>query len=267
MRAYRSFFRIRFSNGLQYRAAALAGVVTQFFWGGLELLLFYAFYRTDPSAFPMGFSQLSSYIWLQQAFLTLFMFWILDKDAFDAITTGNVAYELARPMDLYNQWFVKNVALRASKAALRCVPVLAVAALLPAPFGLSAPADPAALGLFALTMVLALGAVVAFCMLIYIATFYTLSSVGVRTLALSLSDLLTGSIIPIPFMPDGFRRFVELTPFAGMQNLPFRIYSGHIAGWELIQGIGLQIFWLAVLVGIGRLWMARALRRVVVQGG
>ena len=32
MRAYRSFFRIRFSNGLQYRAAALAGVVTQFFW-------------------------------------------------------------------------------------------------------------------------------------------------------------------------------------------------------------------------------------------
>ena len=267
MRPYRSFFRIRFANGLQYRAAALAGIVTQFFWGGMEILLFYAFYRTNPSAFPMGFSQFSSYIWLQQAFLTLFMFWILDKDAFDAITTGGVAYELVRPLDLYSQWFVKNVALRASKAALRCLPVLTVAALLPAPFGLTAPASPVALALFALTMVLALGTVVAFCMLIYIATFYTLSSLGVRTLALTLTDLLTGSIVPIPFMPDGFRRFVEWTPFAAMQNLPFRIYSGHIAGWELIRGVGLQIFWLVLLIGIGRLWMAHALRRVVVQGG
>ena len=35
MKKYLSFFRLRFNTGLQYRAAALAGIVTQFFWGCL----------------------------------------------------------------------------------------------------------------------------------------------------------------------------------------------------------------------------------------
>lgn len=33
MKKYLSFFRLRFVNGIQYRAAALAGIVTQFAWG------------------------------------------------------------------------------------------------------------------------------------------------------------------------------------------------------------------------------------------
>ena len=67
LRAYLSFFRIRFAAGLQYRAAAWAGILTQFCWGALEILLFRAFYRAGASAFPMEFSQLSSYIWLSRS--------------------------------------------------------------------------------------------------------------------------------------------------------------------------------------------------------
>ena len=66
MKKYLSFFKLRFAMGLQYRAAALAGIVTQFAWGFLEILMFRAFYRADASAFPIDFSALSSYIWLQQ---------------------------------------------------------------------------------------------------------------------------------------------------------------------------------------------------------
>ena len=36
MKKYLSFFRMRFLMGLQYRAAAAAGVVTQFTWGFME---------------------------------------------------------------------------------------------------------------------------------------------------------------------------------------------------------------------------------------
>ena len=39
MKKYLSFFRMRFLMGLQYRAAAAAGVVTQFTWGFMELLV------------------------------------------------------------------------------------------------------------------------------------------------------------------------------------------------------------------------------------
>ena len=80
-------------------------------------------------------------------------------------------------------------------------------------------------------------------------------------------ELLGGSVIPIPFLPDGLRQVVELLPFASMQNAPFRIYGGDIAGIEAIQVILLQLFWLVVMVLIGKAWINKALKRVVVQGG
>ena len=67
MKTYLSFFRIRFVAGLQYRAAAWAGIITQFAWGGMTLLMFWAFYQSSENSFPMTFPELSSYIWMQQA--------------------------------------------------------------------------------------------------------------------------------------------------------------------------------------------------------
>ena len=105
MKKYIAFFRLRFSMGLQYRAAAAAGVVTQFVWGGMEIMMFRAFYNTDPDVFPMTFQATSAYIWMQQAFLALFMAWLMENEIFDSIVNGNVAYELCRPIDIYNMWF------------------------------------------------------------------------------------------------------------------------------------------------------------------
>ncbi|MBQ4606529.1 MAG: hypothetical protein IJB15_07465, partial [Clostridia bacterium] len=53
LRKYCTYFRIRFTSGLQYRAAAMAGVATQFAWGFLTVLLYKAFWEADPDAFPM----------------------------------------------------------------------------------------------------------------------------------------------------------------------------------------------------------------------
>ena len=43
LRKYIAFFRLRFTMGLQYRTAAFAGIVTQFIWGIMEILMFRAF--------------------------------------------------------------------------------------------------------------------------------------------------------------------------------------------------------------------------------
>lgn len=115
---YLSFFRMRFVAGLQYRAAALAGIATQFAWGALTILMFKAFYEENPEAFPMTFASVTTYIWLQQAFLALFMTWFFENDIFRTITEGGIAYELCRPVDLYNMWFFRSMANRLSKALL-----------------------------------------------------------------------------------------------------------------------------------------------------
>jgi ABC-2 type transport system permease protein len=267
MRAYISFFKIRFIQGLQYRAAAYAGIATQFAWGFMYIMLYQTFYKSNPKMAPMEFSQLSSYIWLQQAFLALFFTWFLDNDILDLITSGNVAYELCRPLDIYNTWFAKNCSVRLSKAILRCFPILIIAFILPEPYKFSLPSSFITAFLFIIAMILALVVVVSYCMLVYIFTFYTISPVGVRIALVMTADFLSGGLVPLPFMPDWFTKYIYLSPFAAMQNVPFRIYSGNIQLHEAVSAILLQIVWAIVLIVLGKVVLSKALKRVVVQGG
>lgn len=267
MRQYLSFFRIRFTAGLQYRAAAWAGISTQFAWGGMTLLLYRAFYEANAAAFPMPFSSLASYIWLQQALLALFMSWYFDDEILGSVVSGGVVYELCRPCDLYAMWFVKNVAVRLSRAVLRCAPILVVAAFLPAPYGVSLPAGPGAAALFVPALLLGLLVIVAFSMLVYLSAFYTVSPMGVRILASSAVEFFAGGLIPIPFFPDAVQPLFNALPFASIQNTPFLIYTGYLRGREALAAVAVQLFWLLALVLVGRALMCRALKKVVVQGG
>jgi ABC-2 type transport system permease protein len=200
MSTYLSLIKMRFINGLQYRAAAIAGIVTQFGFGFMFISQYLAFYRSNPSAFPMEISQVVSYIWVQQAFIMLFMTWFFEGDIFSTITSGGIAYDLSRPLDLYGKWYCQCVASRLSKAILRCFPILIIALLLPNPYKLILPPNATQLMFFILSSFLALGVVVSFGMFIYITTFYTMSPFGVRIIGAVFADFMAGSIVPIPFL-------------------------------------------------------------------
>ena len=249
MKKYWSFFRIRFIRGLQYRTAAVSGMVTQFVWGAMEILLFKAFYEASPESFPMTFQALSTYVWLQQAFLALYMVWFWESELFNSIATGDVAYELCRPVRLYNMWFVRGLAVRLSKAVLRCMPILIFSWFLPAPYGLTLPGDLTTWVITLLSMTLGLLLIVAFNMIT------------------SLAEFLGGAVIPIPFLPNHVREIVEFLPFASAQNVPFRIFGGDLTGPDLYNSIIKQVFWLFAFVFIGRFLEKRALKRVIIQGG
>lgn len=267
MKKYLSFFRLRFSMGLQYRTAALAGIVTQFFWGFMQIMVYEAFYRADPSAFPMSFSATASYIWLQQAFLAFFAAWMMENEIFDSILNGNIAYELCRPISIYNMWFSRSVASRLSGAVLRCFPILIVAVFLPHPYGIQAPASLAHFVLFVITLILGLAMTVSFCMLVGVLTFFTISPQGLRILFTSAVEFFAGAIIPLPFFPEKVQRVMELLPFASMQNVALRIYSGSMSNPEMQKAIALQVFWLVSITLIGKLLCRVAEKRITVQGG
>lgn len=267
MKKYLSFFHLRFSCGLQYRVAAWAGVVTQFAWGFMEIMMFNAFYEADPGAFPMSLEATVVYVWLQQAFLAIFMPWMMENEIFESIMNGNVVYELVRPISIYNMWFARTAALRLSRAVLRCMPILLVAGFLPAPFKMSLPANWLSAALFLVTMVLGLLVTVSVCMLIYVLAFYTVSPEGLRILFFSGAEFLSGAVIPLPFFPEKIRQILELTPFGAMQNVPLRIYSGSMSGEEIVQAIFLQLFWLVTVTAFGKLLCRVAVKRVTLQGG
>lgn len=267
MNAYISVWKLRFISGLQYRAAALAGMATQLFFGLIFIMVYVAFYENSTAVPSMSLEQLATYVWLQQIFLAFVMLWFRDNEIFQLITSGNIAYELCRPCGIYSFWYAKLLAQRLSSAILRCIPILLIAFLLPVPYNLSLPPELETFVLFIVTLLLGLVVNVAISMFIYISVFWTMSPVGSTLVIAVTGEFLAGMIIPIPLMPVWLQNFTYALPFRWTADFPFRVYSGQISQTEAVWGILIQLIWLAVLIVLGRRCLRRALRQVVVQGG
>lgn len=267
MKKYFSYFKLRFSTGMQYRMASVTALTTQMVWGLMECLAYQAIAEASGGSLPMNYSSIVTYVWLKEALLALFNTWATDNDLFGMIANGGIAYELCRPVSIYSMWFSRTVGARTAEAFMRCIPVLLCAFLMPKPYRMTLPVSGAFFLLFLLTLLLALGITVTFCMLVYMLCFFTISPQGWRMVMMGAVDFLSGNVIPLPFFPRKYLFLLELSPFAYMQNVPFRIYSGELAGEEICQCILRQIFWLAALMLLGIVLWKQAEKRVVIQGG
>lgn len=267
MSAYISVWRLRFINGMQYRAAAYAGMATQLFFGLIFIMVYVAFYSHGTQEQPISLKDVVTYTWLQQIFLAFIMLWFRDNEIFQLITGGNIAYELCRPCGIYEFWFAKLLAQRVSSAVLRCFPILLVAFLLPQTYRLSLPPSLTTFMLFLVTLFLGLLLVVSISMLIYISVFWTMSPTGSILMIAVAGEFFAGLIIPVPLMPEWLQQIANVLPFRYTADFPFRVYSGQIPCNEALWGILIQLLWFAVLITFGRWSLNRALRHVVVQGG
>ena len=101
MRAYLSYFKLRFITCLQYRAAAWAGIATQVFFGFVYIMVYVAFYESGSKNLPMNLSELTTYLWLNQAFFALINQFYKDQELFEIIRNGNISYELIKPKSTY----------------------------------------------------------------------------------------------------------------------------------------------------------------------
>jgi ABC-2 type transport system permease protein len=270
LRPYRAVFRVRFQLLLQYRAAALAGFGTQCWWGAIKVMVLTAFLSGAVSS-PMTLRQTIDYIWLGQALLTMLP-WSADPEIARMVRTGDVSYERLRPLDTYAFWYARAMARRTATPLLRAIPmVLAAGLLLPAlglgQWGLAAPPDIQAAGLFALAVVLLVALSSALATLMDVVVVATLSDRGIAIFAAPLTIVLSGSLIPLPLFPEWMQTFLRYQPFAGLQDTPFRIYTGHLTSSAAAFALGRQAIWVVVLVALGKVAMDRVMARLQAQGG
>lgn len=263
MKPYVAITAARFREMLQYRAAAVAGVGTQVFWGLIRSAIFTAFYASVKGPQPMTLPEVITYVWLCQATLVL-QPWNVDPDIAMMIRTGNVAYELLRPLDLYSLWFGRSLAMRTAPAIVRAVPIFIISGLF---FGLSAPPSFASFAAWAASILGAILLASALTTLFTVFLLWTISGDGIYRLSYAIVYVLSGFILPLPLYPKWMQGVMNFLPFRGLADTPSRLYIGHMPPSEVFAVLGQQLTWTAVFVILGRLLLARATRKMVVQGG
>lgn len=267
MRFYLSYFKLRFITSLQYRKAALAGIATQFFFGLVYIMVYLAFYESSTNNGPMEINELVSYLWLNQAFFALTYMFYKDDEIFNMIKNGNIAYELLRPKKIYFMWFSKIIAQRLSNVALRFLPVIIVAFLLPYPYGLSLPLSFMHFIMFLITLFVGVLLMTSINTLYHVLTLSTLNEKGVTNIFMAVADILSGGVIPIPFFPGFLQVVANILPFRYVSDLSFRLYSGNIGITDGLQQMLIQIVWFIIIVLIGVIVLKKSLKKVVIQGG
>jgi ABC-2 type transport system permease protein len=76
-----------------------------------------------------------------------------------------------------------------------------------------------------------------------------------------------GSYVPVVFFPVWLRAINAFLPFSPMFNVPAQVFAGALTGGTLMLALLSQVIWVVILIVLARAVTARALTRVVIQGG
>ncbi len=269
MTPYIAVFKARFSQGLQYRAAALAGALTQVCFGLFIVCALEAFQAAKPAA-ALDLPKSVSYVWLGQAMLALLP-WGPDPALRDVVRLGEVGTQLSKPLDLYWSWFARSLGFRLSGALLRFVPCVvfsmwALPALGLRSLALGPPASAAAALAFALALpgaALVSAAVTTFFPIVYFRGVTSGASAPLLTALVSLSG---GLLAPLPLLPV-VGTLLAFGPVAQVSDAGFKLWTGATSPGSVIVTIALQAFWLAACALAGKAWLDRRLADVEVVGG
>ena len=263
MRAYLSVFRMRRRMETQYRGAMLGGIICQMFFGLILIALYRALYAGKPQELPL--SHVTTYVWLQQAFFRMLI--ASDPDLLDKIRSGNISYDMCRPLDMYGFYYVRVAAQKITGALMRGIPMLVFASLLPEGWGIVLPASGWSLLLALAALCLGLLCVCTLENISMAFTMRTLDPRGMQGLLALLMMTLAGNILPLTLFPDSWQKVITALPYAQLLDAPIRLYTGTYAIAEAPRILLMQAGWIIVLAAAGQAMWRSNQKRMIVQGG
>lgn len=246
-----------------YRSATAAGVFTNSVFGFIRAYIMLALFRLRPHIGGFDVGDVLTYTFVTQGFLMpMAMFGWTEIE--DRIRTGDVITDLYRPLDFQAYWLAQDAGRAGFQAIFRGVPPAVAGSLV---FALRLPSPPTDWLWFLASC--AIGLLVSFGLrfLVNLTAFWLLDARGLGQLVATFNLVLGGVALPIVLFPHGLERAARALPFASIAQIPVEFFLGKHHGTDGARMLALQAMWAATLLLAGRLVLAAATRKVVVQGG
>jgi len=97
-------------------------------------------------------------------------------------------------------------------------------------------------------------------------TLWTTRVSAIFELFIALELLLSGRLVPLPLMPDWAEDVANVLPFKWSFFFPIDALVGDLSTGELLGGLAMQAFWIAVLTGLALFVWRFAVRRYSAVG-
>jgi ABC-2 type transport system permease protein len=263
MRLYLEVAKKSFQKHLAYRAANLAGILTNSFFGAIYVFIYVALFQERGQVGGLDLRDTITYVIISQSLL-MAMSAFGNHELSQSIIKGVIVTDLSRPVDFYAFWAATDLGRAVYYFLFRGVPTFVVGWLL---FSVRLPVSPLNWGLFLLSVTMGMLVSFAFRFIISSLAFWVTDARGLYYLTNTVIMFFSGFIVPLNFFPDALRAAVEWLPFRALVNLPVGVYLGKVSALDLAQALALQTAWLVAMALFGRALLSRMVRRITIQGG
>ncbi|MDE7179117.1 MAG: ABC-2 family transporter protein [Lachnospiraceae bacterium] len=180
------------------------------------------------------------------------------------IQDGSIATEMLLPVNFHGRMLADNLGNALFQLLFHFVPAVAISVIF---IGIAAPADPLMLILFFLSALFGYGVLWTISFVAQMLSFWLINVWSIMTIKNVFINVLSGSMIPLWFMPDWMSGIIRFTPFSSIYFTPVQIYLGQLSLSEILQGFLIQLFWIVFLFSAGMFLWKKGQKKLVVQGG
>ncbi len=252
-----------FQKNLAYRAANVAGILTNTFFGAIYISIYTALFRGRGDVGGLDVRDAVTYAIIAQSLLMV-MSAFGNRELSEAIVKGQIVTDLSRPLDFYLYWAAIDLGRAVYFLLFRGAPTFVIGMLI---FRGRLPADAGTWLLFFSSIVTGTLLSFTFRFIANSLAFWTTDARGILYLTNTLLMFFAGFIVPINFFPAWLRTLAEALPFRGLAQVPINVYLGKMTGPALARVLGEQVLWLIAWVLIGRWVLGRMVQRLTVNGG
>jgi ABC-2 type transport system permease protein len=263
VRVYAEVARRAFARQSTYRAATAAAGFTNTVFGFLMAYVLLAVYAGQPEINGFSAAEAVTFTFVAQGLF--FLGGSGDIEQANRISSGDVVIDLYRPIDYQGYWASIEAGRVGYMLLARGIPPFVAGWLF---FDeVSLPPAPWIWPAFAVSLVLAVAVGTSFRFILQSVAFWLLDVRGPNQIAMVVAGFFSGTFVPTFLFPPVLRTLSLLTPFPAMLQWPIEIFLGAHTGPGLLVILAAQAFWAVVMAVLGRLVLARATRKVVIQGG
>lgn len=264
MRLYWEVARTTARRMATYRGATFAGVFTNTVFGFILAAVMLAVFRERTTIGGFDATDAVTFTYVVQGMYVLVGLASGSPEMADRIRTGEVAMELCRPYDYQGWWAAVSYGKALFYVGARGLPPFLVGALF---FDLRLPEEAWQWPAYGACVVLAVGIAFGWGFLLQLTAFWLVDVRGPNQIGWLMAQFLAGAFVPLVLFPASIEPVVRALPFASMIQLPVEVFLGKHTGVGLALVYVGQVAWLVGLLGVGRLVLARAVRKVVIHGG
>lgn len=263
MRLFWEVTRRALRRTLSYRAATMAGLITNLGFGLLRIAVLLALYGEREAVGNLTVSGAITYAALTQAtiaYLNLFGWY----DLMNSVHTGEIATDFLKPMRFFTFWLAQDAGRALVAITLRGVLLLLLYELM---LDLDYPGTAVQWLLLALAVLLSWLLSFAYRFLINLAAFWSPQARGMIGFAYVIVWFGSGFLMPLNLFPNWVQQALAWTPFPYMIHVVAEIFLGLQTGPQAWLTLAIQAGWAVLFMGLGQLVLKRGVRRLVILGG